>query len=200
MRGHEQVPSVRCKCDDSEGINYCNEGNSFLEFLISVYDRPIASRYVFAHDHAYSWHYRSGFWNALSRVMSTPYWREHKYGGIFKGYWKIGQTGPWGGIEERPWVTEIYKIFYAGTSMPVEAVWNNSFPCCSTFFFDEELIRNRSKDEYIRIRQQMRAWVKQNLHMPHPGHAYKCGRVFEFTWHMLLTRSGFVPYCHECAM
>jgi hypothetical protein len=196
--GHKDVLLVRCECNNSNGINFCYEGDSFLAFLISVYDSPIAARYVFAHDHFFSWHYQSGFWNALRHVMGTSYWRRHKYGGIFKGYWKIGQTGPWGGIGEKKWVDPLYKIFYAGTSMPAEPVWNNSFPCCSTFFIDEKLIRNRRKDEYIRIRQQMRAWVRKNLQMPDPGYAYKCGRVFEFTWHMLLSKSGFVPFCNEC--
>jgi hypothetical protein len=59
-------------------------------------------------------------------------------------------------------------------------------------------VRNRKKGEYIQVREQMRKWVREHLKMPGPGYAYKCGRVFEYTWHMLLGMKGVVPYCAEC--
>ena len=82
----------------------------------------------------------------------------------------------------------MYSYMYNGTTVP--RVWNrySVYPCCATFFVKTSQIRKRPKEDYLTIYKNIENWVKMN-----PKLAYHCGRVFEYTWHILLTGEPEVP-------
>jgi hypothetical protein len=65
---HSPIPSFRRECNHSDGYDYCFEAGTYLDFIIERYVHPLAERYVFAHGHDNSLHYRLAFLKALRRV------------------------------------------------------------------------------------------------------------------------------------
>ena len=69
-------------------------------------------------------------------------------------------------------------------------IWRrySRYPCCATFFVKTKQIRKRSKEEYIKIFQNLLEWIKYNKDMQ-----FYCSRLFEFTWHILFTNNYEIP-------
>jgi hypothetical protein len=188
------IPSFRRDCDHSDGFDYCAEGGIFLDFVIETYDHPLADRYVFAHGHDYAWHYDPAFCDAFGRVYGSDYWKNNRFGAIYLKYRKSVRWPP----EEDLWAHPMYHEFFDGTSMPKEFPVNTSSPCCSTFFVDTEAILMRPLEDYLLIRQRMRHWARHHQEW-RPSASYYCGRMFEYTWHVLLGQTVQVQYSDVCA-
>jgi hypothetical protein len=87
-----------------------------------------------------------------------------------------------------------YQYMFHNTSMPPHMIdANNLFPCCATFFVDSDLVRTRSKDEYLLIISRLRQWSKEHPRVRNQEPAVYCGRVMEYTWHILLTNRTNIP-------
>jgi hypothetical protein len=187
------IPTIARECDHSDGRDYCQEAGTMIDFAIEQYYRPFAKRYVFAHAHDWSWHYQPDFWTAFDHVYGKEYWKTHRFGAIYSHYWHVIPWPP----DEEVWAIALYHEIFAGTSMPPEPIRNTSRMCCSTFFVDSELIRNRPVDEYLLIRRRIRNWTLHHQDWkPSPG--YFCGRVFEYSWQLLFGQTPSVERCREC--
>jgi hypothetical protein len=188
------VPAVGLECDDATRASDCNEAVPFLNFLIRHYDAALAERYLFAHGHNRAWHYQGDFFAALETLRASRYWRRNDYGGLFRG-WYAG--GAWG-ADERWWAEPLYRFVFANTSLPAEPIDRGNFrPCCSTFWFKAALVRGRPKDEYVAIRDRLRAWSAAHADA-RPSPAFYCGRIMEYNWHILLAGRAYIPRCHFC--
>jgi hypothetical protein len=175
-------------------LDDCNEAVPDLNFIIDHYDAPLADKYIFAHGHDRAWHYHGDFFDALHKLLNSTYFRNLSYGGVFGGDYATGAWGP----GEAEWAGPLYQFVFGGTSMPSEPIeWPNQRPCCSTFWVNSELVRNRKKEDYIHIRDRLREWSRTHRDAK-PNPAYYCGRTMEYTWHILFTKKAFINSCHVC--
>ena len=160
-------------------LSECKEAPSYLDFLINWYDNLTEEVVVFVHGHVKSWHITNTE-KAVYNAATTPYFWEQPYGGFIEGKWKK--------ICDNVKFQELYSYFYDNTTMP--RVWNrySTYPCCATFFVRTEQIRKRPKSDYINILNNLRKWMTINH-----GQSYFCGRLFEYTWHILFTGRNHVP-------
>ena len=53
---------------------------------------------------------------------------------------------------------------------------------------NKEQIRKKKKEEYLQIYKNLEEWVKIN-----PNLQMDCGRLFEYTWHLLLANRIVIP-------
>jgi hypothetical protein len=88
----------------------------------------------------------------------------------------------------------MYNSIYGNTTMPARRIINNTFyPCCSTFFVDSRLVQTRPKFEYELVRARLRQWSRDYRFDKKEGPAAYCGRVMEYTWHILLANRSAIP-------
>jgi hypothetical protein len=149
-----------------------------IDFLISVYDHPLAKKYIFIHAHELSGHYPRSIFDQIHDLVSSTYFQENQYGGVF-GFYNCG----YGHMMRK----EMYEAIYFSTSMPPKMIDEDNFrPCCATFFMDANLVHTRKKAEYGLLRQRMRDYTT-NKHVPViADRNTDCSRVMEYTWHILL--------------
>ena len=157
----------------------CHEVPYMLDFLINWYDNLTEETVVFSHGHTYSWH-TPNIVTSLQRERNTDYFKENGFGGFRLHLWKR--------CCDDPRYQDIYPRMFQDTSIP--RVWNrySTYPCCSTFFVKTETIRKRPKQDYINIYRNLQNWVAVN-----PNISFHCGRVFEYTWHIIFTGKPEVP-------
>ena len=162
------------RCNIMEGY-HCHEVPYMLDFLINWYDNLTEETVVFSHGHTTSWH-MPNIVNNLERDRKTEYFRNQSFGGFRHGLWKR--------CCDDPRYQDIYPFMFQGTTMP--RVWTrySTYPCCSTFFVKTSQIRMRPKQDYINMYKNLQSWVAIN-----PNISFHCGRVFEYTWHVIFTGS-----------
>ena len=167
---YASVTYARCNIMDSK---QCHEAPYMLDFLYNWYDNLTEETIVFSHGHLVSWH-MPNIVQALKAAMNTDYFKQQPFGGFSQGYWKK--------CCDQAVYQDMYSYMYNGTTVP--RVWNrySVYPCCATFFVKTSQIRKRPKEDYLTIYKNIENWVKMN-----PKLAYHCGRIFEYTWHILLT-------------
>lgn len=189
-----KVPAIGIKCNSTTKFFDCNEAGLYLDFIIKHYDRPLAKTYIFAHGHELAWHYPISLLTAINKAIQTRYFKKQNFGGIFDTMYSQGPYSP----IEIDWAPRLYKFVFNGTSMPSKIIENhNQRPCCSTFFVKSDQIRNRKKEEYIHIRKKLTYWSQ--LHSAErPNPAYYCGRIMEYSWHILFTNQSYIPVCWQC--
>lgn len=180
-------PSKELTCIPETNRFDCCESVPMLNFIIANYETPLADKYVFIHGHEESWHYKPPLYTQLQKIMATSYFDTEDYGGIYGEYFTPGPR-PGG---EQSWALPIYKYIFANTSMAHDARVGAS-PCCGTFFMKSSLIHTRAKSEYIIIRDNLRRWSREHLHVP-LGAAFRCSRVMEWTWHILFANKTNIP-------
>lgn len=188
-------PGVQLQCDPRTKRIDCKEAVPLLNFLIDTYDAPLAKRYVFAHGHDFSWHYRVRFFDALNIILKSEYYKTRNFGGIYGLFFHNRSCGP----GEEGWADDLYRWIYKGTSMPEDPImYNNLRPCCSTFWLDSKLIHTRQKWEYVLIRDRLRQWSTEHMNL-NKGPGYYCSRTMEYTWHILLSNQSYIDFCRESA-
>lgn len=180
-------PSKELTCIPETNRFDCCEAVPMLNFIIANYETPLAHKYVFIHGHEKSWHYRQPIYTQLQKIMATSYFDTEDYGGI---YGECYTPGPRPGGEQS-WALPIYKYVFANTSMARDARVGTC-PCCGTFFMKSSLTHTRPKSEYILIRDNLRRWSREHLHVP-LGAAFRCSRVMEWTWHILFANKTNIP-------
>jgi hypothetical protein len=179
------ISTYRLSCHPETNLIDCHEAVPILEFLIEVWDRPRARRYIFVHAHETSWHYPQSVFDQIHRIKLSRYFRKNKFGAVFPIYIE----GHGGLMDESQ-----YQYVYQNTSMPLRMINDNNFyPCCATFFVDSDLVRTRSKFEYGLIISRLRQWSREHSTFRNRKPAVFCGRVMEYTWHILLTNQTFIP-------
>jgi hypothetical protein len=182
------------ECDNETNFVDCHEAVPYLNFIIENYDKPLADKYIFAHGHEEAWHYQGNFFEALDSLLKSTYFRKMKYGGVFRGTYA---TGAWGPGEGR-WAKGLYRWIFNGTTMPPEPIeTGNQRPCCATFWLNQELIKNRKVEEYVRVRDGLRDWSRRHADAD-PDPAWFCGRLMEYNWHILFTKKAYVDPCGLC--
>ena len=169
----EQTTFTNCNV-----LGDCKEAPAYLDFLINWYDNLTEEVVVFVHGHAKSWHITNTE-KAIYNAVNTSYFWEQPFGGFNEGVWKKNC--------DNVVYQELYSYYFDNTTMP--RVWNrfSVYPCCATFFVRTEQIRMRPESDYINILNNLRKWMTIN-----PGQSYYCSRLFEYTWHILLTGSNFI--------
>jgi hypothetical protein len=179
------LPTFRLSCDPNTNAIDCHESVPMLTFLIDNYDQPRARKYIFIHAHETSWHYRRPVFDQIHQVIASDYFRQTPYGAIFPIY----NRGKGGAMSP-----SMYRYIYQNTSMPRHIIEKENFrPCCATFFVDSELVRTRAKKEYETIRSSLRQWSRENSRPGGHDPAFYCGRVMEYTWHILLSNKSNIP-------
>jgi hypothetical protein len=156
-----------------------------LEFFMQVYDSRLAQKYIFIHGHERSWHHTRPVFEQIHELVSSTYFKQNQYGAVFPFY----NNGHGDMMNE-----EMYAAIYVNTSMPPKMIdENNTRPCCATFFVDANLIHTRKKEEYVFLRERLRNYsiYKPVVGMGNPN--MDCGRIMEYTWHILLTNRTTIP-------
>jgi hypothetical protein len=137
------------------------------------------------HAHEKSWHYHRSVFDQINDIKFSRYFQENKFGAIFpfyiQGHGNVMDEGQ-------------YRYVYHGTSMPPHMIdKTNFYPCCATFFMDSYLVRNRPKKEYRLIISRLRQWSREHSSFQRREPAFFCGRVMEYTWHILLANQTQIP-------
>jgi hypothetical protein len=173
------------KCTPETNSIDCNEAVPMLNFLIDHYDDPLARKYIFLHGHERSWHYFRPVFDQVHNVIGLDYFRKNEYGAMFPVY----ITGPGSVMSE-----SMYTSIYANTTMPARPIIKDNFyPCCATFFIDSRLVRTRPKFEYELVRARLRQWSRDHPIYNRRVASVYCGRVMEYTWHILLANRSAIP-------
>jgi hypothetical protein len=156
-----------------------------IDFFISVYDNALARKYIFIHAHERSWHYPRPVFDQIHDVVSSTYFRDNEYGSIFDAH----------NSDHGDMMTEeMYEAIYFNTSMPATMIEKDNFrPCCATFFMDAKLVHTRKKAEYVLLRQRMRHYTTNRPIWGTGRPNTDCGRIMEYTWHILLTNRTNIP-------
>jgi hypothetical protein len=195
------LPTFEILCESVPFDVSCNEVVPYLNFIIDTYDNPLSRRYIFTHGHEMAWHFSRPLFDQLQLLRHTLYWSKQTCGAVFANLchdWRFST---------RSWGIPLYKFIYANTSMPKDPPVNGAaFPCCGAFWLESDLIRMRTKNEYILIRDRFMEWSCRmsnrnhkalrpelgeitnwpSLNSDHSNPAWYCGRVGEFTWTLLL--------------
>ena len=178
--------AVWCTTDPD---NDCYEAVPFLDFLIENYARDPADIVVFSHAHDTSWHYARPFWTEVSELVRSPFFELSDIGGVSETRWARGPRRYRG--FDATWYPELFSQVFRGTTMEKDLArtFDNSHPCCSSYFFKWPLVRTRPLSDYLLLRNNLvtwskTAWLRARSDGKVPG--YFCGRVIEYNWHFIL--------------
>ena len=174
-----QFDPARTTFTNCNVLSDCNEAPSYLDFLYNWYDNLTEEVVIFTHGHLKSWHI-TNVEDAVNNAVQTEYFWTQPFGGFKEGRWKQAC--------DNVQYQELYSYFYFNTTMPRKWLRYSIYPCCSTFFVRTEQIRRRPKVDYLNILNNLREWMKINK-----GQAFYCGRLFEYTWHILFTGKNKIP-------
>lgn len=188
-------PTVAVSCtDDPE--NDCYEAVPYLDFIIRNYDERPAEVVVFTHAHDVSWHYRRPFWRELDLLVGSSFFRHSDIGGVSEFRWSCGPKKGKG--LDATWYSALFREAFRGTSMEgdLERTFDNSHPCCSSYFVNWRLIRTRPLKDYVLLRSNLVQWSRSHWASPSLGGrkpGYFCGRLAEYNWHFIFTNHTAVP-------
>jgi hypothetical protein len=68
------MPYVNISSRADQAFHNCVDAIPLMTFFIECYDRPLAEKYIFVHDHDRSWHYKIDLFDALDRLFKTKYY------------------------------------------------------------------------------------------------------------------------------
>ncbi|OHT04175.1 hypothetical protein TRFO_28404 [Tritrichomonas foetus] len=188
-------PLFLLHCNPKTNHIDCHEAVPYLQFIYDNYDTPPAKKIFFVHGHRFSWHYQTNIVSRILQMVTNGIINEFSYGALFDKYW----------IHEAPWVNYpdygyLFRYVYANTSMWEHLnATNMSFNCCATFFVDSRNFKLRPREEYLTIIQRLRNYSIESkdydgTHLNDP--AAKCGRLLEYSWHLLLNNNPVVDRTH----
>lgn len=185
------IPSYKISCskkgpDDDE----CFEAVPYLQF---IYDHYYSSgKYIFIHGHEYSWHNnnnKDSVYDVINKRMKSQQFQKDQYGTLFstlphyRPTWKL-----------HPIENELFYLIYHNTSMMEYAnLRSTHFYCCAQFFVNASLFRKRPREEYKIFIDRLKEYSHTHINIT-KGPGFWCGRIMEYTWHLLLGHKVYVSY------
>lgn len=156
-----QFPLLYIHCDLDTNWKSIRDGGIILDFIVDQYDKPLAKKYIFIHDHDISWHYKTDIWDRLNYIVTTHYFDEREYGGIYCKYWFTGydrsEIYPINNAQTIDDAVKELKIIKSSTDDYVER--KDIFPCCNTFFVNPKLFYKYKSVTYTKLHKRLRKLV-----------------------------------------
>lgn len=149
------IPTYVMKCDKTITYNSLREAEPMLRFIIKVYDKPLAKRYIFVHGHNTSWHYEPfTLLDRISKVIKMDYMYQQDFGGIFCHYINKDPIFGWWAKSYKFVSNYLHDKHYMNDDDPDINLLKKDdvlYPCCATFFITNNAIHKTSKSLYIRF-------------------------------------------------
>ena len=181
--GRFGIPAFELKCQEETNRIDCHEAVPYLQFIYDHYDNPPAKKIIFIHGHVFGWHYKPSIYDTISNLLRTKEYYEMDYGSLNHVYFQ--SEVPWN-LDER--FKKIFPIVYHDTPimkfLDVSELW---FSCCASFFVASKQFKIRPRQMYLDMINRLRNYSIQSLQDPKADPSYICGRILEYTWHILLT-------------
>lgn len=152
--------------------NRGNEASSFLEYIIKNYDN-LREITIFVHGHQSAWHHKKNMDESLLHLDIG----EHSYCNI-NDFYKTELALPNEFDYAKKLIPELFSIL--GFSFGENDVQNINFRNCAQFYVNKESIMQHSKETYTKLYD----WL-----MTTPHTSFYTGRMFEYLWHVIFTRS-----------
>lgn len=185
-----ELPAVHvagCPSDESDGCY--DEAVGYLQFIVRNYD-ALPKRLLFLHGHETSFHYDLPVPRAVERLVTTPYFSESSFGGVYCQT-NAGMATEWYTRSRHVDPSVLWNHVFAGTGIALPSHW--SYPCCGTFFVNRTAIHQHSRHVYETILSNLRQRMPEGLRKG------VCGRVLESAWATLFlpprTNYSEPPYC-----
>ncbi|EAA29205.1 hypothetical protein GE21DRAFT_9639 [Neurospora crassa] len=181
-----------------------NKGHEAMVYLTHLIDRydTLASTTVFVHAQRFAWHNDDPDYDALVtlRHLQTPYVQTSGYVNL-RCVWVLGCPA-----EVRPNLdVQDLKDLSASGEVALKDIFKPAFKqilpgvpvpevvgvsCCSQFAVSRETVRNRTREDYVRLREWLlNTELDDSL----------SGRVFEYTWHIIFGKAAVhCPDAGEC--
>ena len=174
-----ELPTYRLTCK-SKNDDYCFEAVPYLRFFYDHY-YDINRKFFFIHAHEYSFHYNKSIFAVIKDRIKSKEFQNSLYGPLYVNIWG---TKVW-------WKKGIFRlifeeIYHNTTMMEYYNIDSTSYPCCSTFFVDSSLFRSRPRDEYLIYIKRL-----QNYSRSFDRRGVLCGRIAEYTWHLMLGKNKY---------
>lgn len=157
-----KYPVYELRCNNKSNYKDMFEAGLLLDFIIKVYNRPLAEKYIFCQGHDLSHHYNTNFWDRVKYITSNDYFKKNSYGGLYCIYLHSYKTNPhlkkWAGD------VELYiknKLFLRNSISDL----NINLPCCATFFVSHKLITYHTRSFYIFLRKELTTYVESNMNL-----------------------------------
>lgn len=176
------LPTYRLTCK-SKNDDYCFEAVPYIQFFYDHY-YDVDQKYFFVHAHEYSFHYNKSIFTVVRDRIKSKEFKENKYGPLYVKIW--GRDVKW---RRGPYRSLFKEIYHNTTMMDYFNMTSTTFPCCGTFFVDSSLFRSRPRDEYLTYIKRLQAF--SNRHNNSRTSNLLCGRITEYTWHLMLGTSKY---------
>lgn len=178
-----ELPTYQIKCK-SKNDDYCFEAVPYMKFFYDHY-YDVNRKFFFVHAHEFSFHYNKSIFTVVKDRIKSKEFKEKLFGPL---YVKIWGNRVWWKKGER--YRSIYnEIFHNTTMMEYFDINSTTFPCCGTFFVDSSLFRSRPRNEYLTYIERLRRY--SNRYNNSKKYSLMCGRLAEYTWHLMLGTSKY---------
>lgn len=175
------LPTYRLTCK-SKGDDYCFEAVPYLQFFYDhYYDEH--RKFFFVHAHEFSFHYNKSIFRVVKDRIISPEFQKDLYGPLYVKIW--GTKVKW---KSGPYRSLFKEIYHNTTMMEYYNINSTTFPCCGTFFVDSSLFRSRPRDEYLTYIERLQSFSRRH---PEKKYSLFCGRLTEYTWHLMLGTSKY---------
>lgn len=176
------LPTYKLTCK-GKNDDYCFEAVPYIKFFYDHY-YDVNQKYFFIHAHEFSFHYNKSIFTVVKDRINSKEFKEDLYGPLYVKIW--GKKVMW---KYNPYRSLFKEIYHDTTMMEYFNINSTTFPCCGTFFVDSSLFRSRPRDEYLTYIERLQKYSnrfnnsrKSNL---------LCGRLTEYTWHLMLGTSKY---------
>lgn len=190
------------KCNQETNWRDACEGGLMLDFFTEVYDKPLAKKYIFVHNHDTSYHYQIDIWERLNYINKTDYFWKRDYGGLYCQFITFrNECGTREG--DLFWYNKFKAIEdyiiekrIMNKSMQYYLENEGEFPASSTFFVTQELIRRNPIELYQNIRKGLIEYISDHRN---DGSVNKNAGIYsEYMWMILFTDEIQVPLPPDC--
>lgn len=177
------LPTFHISCAN-KSYDYCFEAVPYLKFIYDHYD-DLEGKLIFIHGHEYSWHYRKSVFSTVKRRIKDKQFKSDSFGTIYPTL--LHTYIPW---KIKPIYKHLFYYIYHNTSMMKYFNINiTRFYCCATFFVDASNFKLRPRYQYQLFIDRLINYSKS-----YPNPAPFCGRLMEYTWHLLLSNQPMIYY------
>ncbi|CAJ2504130.1 Uu.00g115240.m01.CDS01 [Anthostomella pinea] len=161
--------------------NKGREAMVYITYIIDHYDR-LPSAIIFLHASRFAWHNDDPDYDGLRtlRNFQVPYLQETGYVNL-RCVWTIGCPAEIHPVEDEASADPddlttkvVYKQDFQELMPELPMPEVVAVSCCSQFGVTRDVVRSRSKEDYMRYRQ----WLLDT-----PLNDSLTGRIFEFSWH-----------------
>lgn len=172
---------LSCKHRNSDE---CHEAVPYLQFIYDHYN-DLVGKIFFIHGHEFSWHYKSSVYTQVKNRIKSQQFKNDDFGTVYPHL--LHHFAPW---RTNKVYNQLYlDIFHNTSMMKFYNITNTRFYCCASFFVDAKNFQIRPKYEYKLFIDRLK-----NYSHHHSNPAPFCGRLLEYTWHLLLAEKPFIYY------